>query len=55
MADEPSKLVELRWTKPVVVASVVVLAAAVVFGYIFPRARRAIAVGVVVSPIPPLP
>ena len=44
-----------RWTTPVVVGSVVVLATAFVFGVLFPKARKAITAGVIISPIPPIP
>jgi hypothetical protein len=44
-----------RWTTPVVVGSIVVLGTAFVFGLLYPKARKAIAAGVLISPIPPLP
>lgn len=44
-----------RWTAPVVIGSLVVLGTAFVFGLLFPKARKAIAAGVIISPIPPLP
>ena len=44
-----------RWTTPVVVGSIVVLGTAFVFGLLYPRARKAIAAGVLISPIPPIP
>lgn len=44
-----------RWTAPVVVGSIVVLGTAFVFGLLYPKARKAIAAGVILSPIPPIP
>lgn len=44
-----------RWTAPVVVGSIIVLGTAFVFGLLYPKARKAIAAGVLISPIPPLP
>lgn len=44
-----------RWTVPVVVGSIVVLGTAFVFGLLYPRARKAITAGVLISPIPPIP
>lgn len=44
-----------RWAAPVVVGSIVVLGLAVVVGVLFPKTRKIVAAGVIVSPIPPLP
>lgn len=44
-----------RWTTPVVVGSIVVLGTAFVFGLLYPKARKAITAGVLISPIPPIP
>jgi hypothetical protein len=58
MSDEqPTEAVKprSRWTAPVVVGSIVVLGTAFVFGLLYPRARKAIAAGVLISPIPPIP
>ncbi len=56
MTDESTKpVVELRWTKPIVLASLAVLTGAVFFGFLFPNAKRAIVAGVLISPIPPVP
>lgn len=43
------------WAKPVILASVAVLSLALVAALLFPKARSAIAAGVIVSPIPPIP
>jgi len=44
-----------RWTAPIVVGSIVVLGTAFVFGLLYPKARKTIAAGVLISPIPPIP
>lgn len=56
MADAPQvePVPRSRWTG-VVVGSIVVLGTAFVFGLLYPRARKAIAAGVLISPIPPIP
>jgi hypothetical protein len=53
MTDESAK--PSGWVKPVVLGSVAVLALALVAALVFPRARTAIAAGVLISPIPPIP
>jgi hypothetical protein len=58
MPDEPQPepvKPQPRWTVPVVIGSIVVLGTAFVFGLLYPRARKAIAAGVLISPIPPIP
>lgn len=50
---EPKR--EPRWAGPVVFASIAVLTVATVLALLYPRARAAIAAGVIISPIPPVP
>lgn len=53
MTDDSAK--PSGWVKPVVLGSVAVVALALVAALVFPRARTAIAAGIIVSPIPPIP
>lgn len=53
MIDEQPK--PNGWAKPVIVGSALVLTLALFAAVIFPKARAAIATGIIVSPIPPIP